>query len=390
LQTLDGLLNQMPTTIDIRTFKTDYNRSLAGSWKMEIGYKFSAVDTDNDLTLSSGPAGELQPDPLLSNHFKYTERINAAYASVSGKLDSKTELLVGLRAEHTYSVGNSITLNNVVERNYLNLFPSIFISRALSNTHQISVSYSRRIDRPNYEFLNPARSYADPFLYSQGNAYLQPQYTQALEFKHAYKSKLFTSLGASYTDDLIFYVLRPVDNITTERIPLNFGKSQVYNLTISFPIKLLDGWTLQTTLLGFYSQFQYNFQDIDFSPKQVSGRLNSTSSVILGKGWTAELSGWLNTPRINALTRSPWLGTLDAGIQKSINARLKAKLSVQDIFHTNGFIGMIDTPGFKRDFTLRFDTRVAMLNLTYTFGNQQLKGIRQRRTGSEEEMQRTN
>lgn len=388
--TYDGLLNEMPTTIDIRTFKTDYNRSLPGKWKMETGYKYSSVRTDNDLTLSMGPVGELQPDPLLSNHFQYTERVNAAYVSVSGKLGTKTEVLAGLRAEHTHSEGNSLTLKNVVERNYLNLFPSVFISRPLSNDHSLSLSYSRRIDRPNYESLNPARGYADPFLYSQGNAYLQPQYTQALEVKHSYKGKIFTSLGASYTNDLIFFVIQPVNSTTTERTPLNIGKSQVYNLTLSFPVKILDKWTLQATLLGFYSQFQYDYQSMRFNVQQASARLNGTSSIILGKGFSAELSGWLNTPRVNALIRSPWLGTLDAGIQKTINTRLKAKLSVQDIFHTNGFIGEIRTPGFQRSFRLAFDTRVAMLNLTYTFGNQQLKGMRQRKTGSEEEMQRTN
>jgi hypothetical protein len=379
----------MPTIINIFTVKTDYNRTLSKNWKMETGYKFSSVRTDNDLTLSLGPAGELQPDPVLSNHFQYTERVNAAYMSLSGKLGSKTEVLAGLRAEHTHSVGNSLTLNQVVERDYVNLFPSVFLSRPLSKNHHLSLSYSRRIDRPNYESLNPARGYADPFLYSQGNAYLQPQYTQAIEIKHGYKGKIFTSLGASYTDDLIFYVIQPVNSTTTERVPLNIGKSQVYNLTLSFPVKIMDGWTMQATLLGFYSQFRYFYQGADYNIQQVSGRLNGASSLIIGKGWTAEVSGWLNTPRINALINSPWLGTVDAGIQKTLSSKLKAKFSMQDVFHTNGFIGEIRTPGYERNFRLKFDTRIAMLNLTYSFGNQQLKTIRQRKTGSEEEMQRT-
>ncbi len=387
---MDGLYNRMPTNIDIRTFKTDYNRSLSGNWKMEAGLKHSSVRTDNNLTLSRGPVDNIQPDPLLSNHFQYTERVNAAYASLSGKLGSKTELMLGLRAEHTHSVGNSLTLNNVVKRDYVNLFPSVFISRPLTKNHSLSLSYSRRIDRPSYESLNPARSYADPYLYSQGNAYLQPQYTQVLEVKHGYKGKIFTSLGASYTGDLIFYVIQPVDNTTTERTPLNIGQSQVYNLTLSFPVKVWEGFTLQTTLLGFYSQFEYIYLGIPMRMQQVSGRLNGTGAFILGKGWTAELTGWLNTPRVNAMVRSPWLGSLDAGLQKTLSSRLKAKFSVQDIFHTNGFVGEIRTPGYNRTFRLSFDTRVAMLNLTYTFGNQQLKGMRQRKTGSEEEMQRTN
>ncbi len=389
-QTLDGLLNQMPTTIDILTFKTDYNRSIAGSWKMETGLKHSLVRTDNNLTISRGPVEDLQPDPLLSNHFQYTERVNAAYVSISGKLAAKTELLLGLRAEHTHSKGNSITLDRVVERDYVNLFPSVFLTRPLTPNHSLSLSYSRRIDRPNYESLNPARSYADPYLYTQGNPYLQPQYTQALELRHGYKEEIFTSLGANYTQDLMFHVIQPVDSVTTERTPLNIGKSQIYNLTISFPITLLKGWTLQTTLTGYYNQFQFIYQEVPMSVQQLSGRINGTSTLLLGKGWTAELSGWINSSRKNAMTRYPWRGSVDAGLQKAVNDRLKAKLSLQDIFHTNWHIGDIQTQNFNQYYKLTFDTRVVMLNLTYSFGNQQLKKVRQRKTGSEEEMQRTN
>lgn len=384
-----GLYTEMPTTIDITTFKMDYERTFTSGWKMETGIKSSTVRNDNDLMLSRG-VEELVPDLDLSNHFLYTERVNAIYSSFGRKLNDKTDIQLGLRAEHTHSVGNSLTSNNFVDRDYLNLFPSLFISRQLQKNHSLTFSYSYRIDRPNYQFLNPGRSYVDPYLYSQGNAYLNPQYTQSLEFRHGYREKIFTSLGTSYISDLIFYVIQPVDSTTTERTPLNIGSSQAYNLTITFPFTFVKGWTMQTTLMGNYSRFQYTYQDTPLTIEQFSGQLNGSNSFVLGKGWTAELTGWLKTPGVNAIVRSPWLGTMDIGIQKAVGSKLKAKLSLQDVFRTNMFLGKIDAPGFRSDLRLNFDTRIVMLNLTYSFGNQQLKGIRQRRTGSEEETQRTN
>ncbi|MDO1450827.1 outer membrane beta-barrel family protein [Rhodocytophaga aerolata] len=387
--TLDGLLNYMPVGITIFTAKTDYSQSLSKSWKMEAGYKYSAVKTDNDLTFSLGPAGELQPNPQLSNHFQYTEQINALYANFWGKPIAATEIILGLRAEHTHPIAHSLNLQKRVERNYLNLFPSVFISRTLSRQNRLTLSYIRRINRPNYELLNPGRSYADPYLYTQGNPYLQPQYTQTLEVKHGYKEKFFTSLSASYTDNLIFTLVQPITQTITERLPSNIGKSQIYTMSVNFPVNLLKGWSLQTTILGYYSRFQYRYLEQPFAVEQLSARLNASSAIILGKGWTAELSGWLNTPRMNTFIHFPWLGTVDAGLQKTLNARLKAKLSVQDLFHTNRIIGEIHTLSFNRDFRITLDTRVAMLNLTYTFGNEKLKGTRQRKTGSEDELQRT-
>ncbi len=386
----DGLLNQMPVSINIYTGKTDYVRSLSKNWKLETGYKHSLVKTDNNLTFSLGPLEELEPDPELSNHFQYKEQINAAYTTLRGKLDANTEAMLGLRAEHTHSIAYSLTGQKRVERNYLNLFPSVFISRALNKQHRLTFSYSRRIDRPNYELLNPARSYVDPYLYSQGNPYLQPQYTQALELKHGYKEKLFTSLSASFTDDLIFYQLQPVTSTVTERLPVNIGKSQVYTLAVSLPVDVLKGWSLQATLLGYYSRFQYRFLEQPVDAGQLWGRFNGSTTFTFGKGWSAELSGWVSTPRRNVFVRSPWQGTLDAGIQKTLSNRLKAKLSLQDVFHSNQVIAHIHTSTYKRDVRIRFDTRIALLNLTYSFGNQQLKGVRQRKTGSEDELQRTN
>jgi hypothetical protein len=142
--------------------------------------------------------------------------------------------------------------------------------------------------------------------------------------------------------------------------------------------------------MGIYSQFQYNYQNTPLRVEQVSGRLNGSNAFTLGRGWTAELNGWLNTPAVDALWRSPWLGSLDTGLQKSLGSQWKAKLSVQDVLHSNQVRGKIRTPTFNSDIRIIFDSRIAMLNLTYAFGNQQLKGNRQRKTSSEEEMQRTN
>jgi hypothetical protein len=98
----------------------------------------------------------------------------------------------------------------------------------------------------------------------------------------------------------------------------------------------------------------------------------------------------VNTPAVDAIWHSPWLGSLDAGLQKSLGSKWKAKLSVQDMLHTNRIIGYISAAGYYNRFHIFMDTRIAMLNLTYAFGNQQLKGMRQRQIGSEEEMKRTN
>lgn len=389
------LLTTQPTTIDIRTAKIDYSRALLTSWKLETGLKWASVTTDNDLTLSNGPSENVQPDPLLSNRFQYTERVSAAYVSVSGKpgrgSNAKTEVQLGLRAEHTQSEGRSLTLNQVVPRNYLNLFPSLFITRALAKGQTLTLSYSYRIDRPNYQTLNPARSYVDPYAYRQGNAFLKPQYTSAVELRYSLKSGLFVSAGANFTTDLVNSVVYGTGGNASYIIWQNAGNAQGYVLTAGWPLTIMQGWQLQTTLLGYYNQFQLDYEGQAVRVSNIAGRINGNNAFTLGGGWTAELTGWVKTPAVQVLDRSPWLGSLDMGLQRAVSPVLKLKLSVQDVFHSNRFASILNVPGkFSADGGFRLDTRVALLNLTYSFGNQKLKGARQRKTGSDDETRRAN
>jgi hypothetical protein len=309
---------------------------------------------------------------------------------MSGKLSGKTDLQAGLRVEHTESVANSITTDRVVKRDYLNFFPSVFISTALSRKQTLAFTYSRRIDRPNYQNLNPGRSYVDPYFFSEGNPFLRPQYTHSFEIKHGLNASIFTSLAASYTDEYIAYFVQPSDSVQSQRIPVNTGESQVYSATVSFPLTPAKGWTMQATIVGLYARYQFLYLETMHRREQLTARLTVSNAFVLGKGWSMEVSGWINAPAVNALHRAPWLGSVDAGLQKAIGSKLKAKLTLQDIFHTNHIRSVIDASDFVRKSKLDFDTRVLLLNITYNFGNDKVKGISQRKTGSEEELKRTN
>lgn len=394
VSTAGGLFLTQASTVDIRTAKVDYNRPLSNGWKLETGLKSALVKTDNELLLSSGPVGALVPDPALSNRFQYTEQVNAAYFSVSGKWGRgdrpKTDLQVGLRAEHTHSEGKSLTLNQIVVREYLKWFPSLFISRPLSARQTLTVSYSYRIDRPNYQNLNPVRSYADPYAYYQGNPYLKPQFTHALEGKLSLATGVFASLGANYTSDLIYFTIHATEGNKSYVTMENLGHSQGYTLTLSWPMTVVKGWQLQTNVLGYYNRFQYDYDGSLLNIQNVAGRLNGNNAFTLGNGWTAELNGWVSTPAVNGIWQSPWLGSLDTGVQKAISNQLKLKASVQDVLHTNRLIATNDVPGYVGKTRITRDTRIALLNLTYSFGNQKLKAERQRRLGSEDETRRAN
>lgn len=171
------LRTRTPAAIHIHTVKADYVLPAGKSLKPEAGAKFSDVSTDNQLNARKQLNGQYVNDTLLTNHFKYDERITAGYVNFHQSYPHLT-VQVGLRAEYTSSTGTLMNAGQQpVRRNYFDLFPAVFVNHTLNDKNEIGVSYSRRIDRPGYDNLNPFIYYIDQYTYQVGNPFLKPQYT---------------------------------------------------------------------------------------------------------------------------------------------------------------------------------------------------------------------
>ena len=390
-QPTDAIRNGMPSAIDIWAFKSDYVHPTKKGGKWEGGVKSSYVQSDNNLVFENYREGEWTLDPTRTNRFKYQENIYAAYANYAGKLGKKTSLQLGLRVEQTRSEGNSVTLNRVVDRQYTNLFPTFFASRQLDTNHVLNFSYSRRIDRPNYQDLNPFVFYLDPYTYQQGNPYLKPQYTNSLQLTHVYKSAFSTSLGYSRTTDVIVREVPgqiPEQNITFVTTD-NLATLDNVNLTISFPLPVAKWWTLQNNLTVYYNHYNSPYLGTQYSVDVVAWNAYVSNSFTLGKGFSAELSGWYNSAALYGFFQSQPQGAFSVGVQKSVlNKKGTLKLNVNDPLWTNKFRGTTRYQDINFRIRARWESRVARLTFTYNFGNQNVKAARQRSTGTEAERNR--
>ncbi|HEV7350708.1 outer membrane beta-barrel protein [Telluribacter sp.] len=381
--------NSMPSNINIGVAKMDYTQ-LVGKAKLEAGLKTSYVASDNNMRFEI-KLDDWSLDPTRTNHFKYTENINAAYTNLSGKINAKTQYQLGLRAEHTHSVGNSVTLNDIRDRNYVNLFPSVFVSRQLDSSNVLNLSYSRRIDRPDYQSLNPFEFYLDPFTFQRGNPNLKPQFTHAFQLAHTYKSFLNTTLAYSKIKDVIVReVPRQIASenktyITTE----NLDNQDNLSLTISMPLPVTKWWTVQTNFTGVYNRYQTFYQNELFDVEQINWNAYVNNQFRLPKGWSAEVSGWYNSASIYGFFQVNPQGMLNLGLQKTmLDKKGTLRLNVNDLFWTNQFKGVAEFNEINLRVQSRWPSRQVRATFTYRFGNQNVKGARQRKTGSDELQQR--
>jgi hypothetical protein len=383
--------NNMPSHIDIAVVKGDY----AHPWKngkLEAGLKSSFVASDNNMIFETH-IDEWALDPSRSNRFKYSENVNAAYLNATGQINKKMSYQLGLRGEHTHSVGNSITLNQIRDRNYFNLFPSLFLSNKLDTNNVLNLSYSRRIDRPNYQSLNPFEFYLDPYTFQRGNPNLKPQYTHAFQAIHTYKSFLNTTVSYSRTKDMIADELP--QQIASENKTFvtadNLDNRDNLSLTISLPVPIKKWWNLQTNFTGSYNHYKSYYLDQQLEIKQVSWNLYATNQFTIKKGWSAEISGWYNSKTFYGLYAAKPMGMLNAGIQKKLmNNKVTLRVNVDDIFWTNKFRGVAIYKDIDFNVRSQWPSRQFRVSMSYSFGNQNVRAARQRNTGSTDLQQRAN
>ncbi|GGI22359.1 outer membrane beta-barrel family protein [Pedobacter mendelii] len=380
------LRNNTDANIDIFAAKTDLTLPINKTIKFEVGLKSSYVITHNDFLSTQFLSGVWQNDLGKSNNFIYKENINAAYVNF-GKEWKVWQIQLGLRAENTHSNGNSVTSNKEVDRNYLSIFPTAFVNQKLNENNNIKYSYSRRVDRPNYQQLNPFAFYMDPYAVDQGNPYLKPQFTDNYEIGYSYKEISF-SVNYSNTKDLITQISQQ-DEVTriVSVIRQNLGRAQNYSANLYFPIKIVKWWSMQNNASLYYNKFSDgNLEGAAYSASKLAYNFNTSQSFILPKNFTIELSFWYESPKVYGVEQTTIpQNALNAGIQKSmLNKKLKLRLSMDDIFLTNYWKGALDYQNVNLRVTNRYTSRKANLSVSYSFGNQNVKSARSRNTATDD------
>lgn len=398
--------SDIPNKFNIIAAKTDYTLPLPGSdAKIEAGLKSSFVKSDNDIKFYNDGAIDMG----RSNHFIYTENINAAYMNYGRKLNDKWNLQAGVRMEHTVSKGESLTLKEQKDRKYLNVFPSLYVTHVINKNNTLNFNYSRRIDRPDYKSLNPFIFFLDPYTYELGNEYLRPQLTDAVEISHTLKQAIVTSIGYSYTNGYFSQIVKNARNEpeileklirynpNTEIDPVNvsfatlenIGTRQTINAGVSFPVKVSKWWNMNNNLSAFYAIYKGELMGDVLNVANLGYNFYTSQNFVVAKGWNAEASMWYNSPVIEGMFSGREIYAINAGISKSLwKNKGSLRLNVNDIFATARWKGQTDFGGVKMNISNVWDSRGVRATLVYRFGNQNVKGARSRQTATSAEQKR--
>ena len=390
--------------IDIYSVKADYEQKL-GKGKLGFGGKAGMVETKNEFERYNVINNNNYFDSARSNHFNYKENVNALYMTYNRGFKGFT-IQLGLRAENTNSTGTSKGYEfNVsqgmhkwkessVGRSYTDFFPSASVAFNKNPMRQWSFSYSRRIDRPRYESLNPFEMKLNDYLYVKGNKDLKPQYTNSFGITHTYKYKLTTQLNYSHVKDMFVQIVEPIEESKAYQTTKNLANQDVVSLNVSYPF-MYKTFMMFNNLTANYSHYKANFGNgrvIDRDIFNWQYFVQNTYRFGKKKDWTAELTGLYLSPFIwEGIFKGKAMGSVDVGLQKNMmQGKATLKASVSDIFKTMHFNGDGNFAGIYNRVNAHWESQQFKLNFTYKFGSSQVKSARQRKTGLEDEAGRTN
>ena len=380
------------TPIDIYVGKLDYSRELSEGITFEAGVKGTLSEFNNDFMVENLIAGEWVSDPQFTAEYTLDEKIGAAYTSLSWQISPKTGAKAGLRYEYTDSNLGTLTEPDIVDREYGNFFPSLFLSRDLAEGQQLQLSYSRRINRPAYTNLAPFVIFLDPNTLMTGNVALQPSYSNNFSLGYRIQS-WFVSVNYGYTDDAISGFQPQVDPETNQQVnaAVNMDFQQDVGLSVSFPVQITSWWSMRNNLVGFWQDNQFTFGDEVVRLDGATFRGNTTQSITLPWEVNLEISGFFMSPVAFGLVRSKPFGDIAIGLQKQLSDRSSLRLNAANLLEGN-WESEANQPEIDLNYRglFGFAERRIRLTYSYNFGNTGVKAARNRQTGSADERGRVN
>ncbi len=359
-------------------FQADYTQPFEkAKAKFETGYRMSYRDLLNDFYADSvnHTFQQTVTDSSLTNAFRYKELINAVYAIYGGSY-KKFSYKLGMRLEYSIVKGiQSVQqINNM--RYYFDYFPSASFSFKLPKNNDIALSYSKRINRPQPEQLNPFASREDPFNILTGNPNLDPAYSHNLELTHtaSFKKGVFLTTTLYYRNTQnMFTRYRIVDSTGLSIVTfdnLNTGQNAGAEFTIRGNI--FKWWSVMGNVNLFYNKlngsiptetaytsaqsFQYNF------------RIMNTFT--FWENASLQLMVNYRSPFKYLQGKIRQFVFASIGFKKDIlkDKRGTIALNVNDVFHTMYF-GVNNSGSTFSGNTKRFwESTIGTITFTYRFG----------------------
>lgn len=377
----------------IKNYSAKADLSLPYNWaNISFGAKYAYTHTLNDLQVYDHTSGTPVLNTDQSNLFFYKEHNEALYFSANKKLSAKWESQVGLRMEATQTEGVAQNTDQKNSNSYVQFFATAYLTYIPNEAHSFAMNYSRRIRRPDFDYLNPFIVRSSPYFYSEGNPFLRPSFIDNIAFSYTrnqqWVSTLYYTRISDFSQELS--IINPATNVT-RLSPLNYANTSQIGISTYYHFNKWHWW-------NSFTGFNVNYQQIRSKSQYISSTkgynaylysnndfsLNQSKSILLGINYAFQPAGRYQFFDISALHM------LDVSMKfLTWHQKLSITLVAEDLLNGQRPLIAFTSNTIQNNVRNYNDTRGFRLSLSYTFGNNNIKTT-QREQGNTEERSRTN
>ena len=381
------IFTEKESPFDIKVSKVDFESLLPKKIKITAGIKYVKSDFTNINSVNID--GEIQEK--YSNQSILDEHILAGYSQANFDITKKIKIQAGFRYEYTDTYVHSGFGETFIDREYGNLFPSLFLGYKLNDFNNLNISYSKRISRPAFTDMAPMLIFLDLNTAVFGNLSLRPSYSRNYQIDYRYKS---VGLSAQYSNEKdVFARFSPTIDTETNFItysPNNLDKRETITAILNFPIIPIKNWKIRYFTSLSYSEVNGLVDTRLINNSITSLRFNMNNDFNITDSFTIQVIGFYQTKRnLNNGGYMRPMGKLDISAQKKLDENIILTLNGTNLLNTMKFRPMIDTPELNllQMAEFNFLKPQAKITLTYNFGN---SNVKTKKIKSAEESKRIN
>ncbi|HZV71057.1 MAG TPA: outer membrane beta-barrel protein [Saprospiraceae bacterium] len=377
------------TPINIKVGKIDYNSGIGKKMKLETGIKGTVSHFTNDVGVDYLTGQDWNEDPMLTAKYDLNEDILAGYASIETPVFAGINLKAGLRYEHTNSNLGSAEQPDIVDRQFGEWFPSVFLSKDFNENNSVNLAYSKRITRPTFDDMAPFIIFLDPSTFFSGNPALQPATSDNFKIGIRHKSILF-SVEYSVEDSSIAQFQSSVIEGTNKQLLFaeNLKDTKTVNFTLTLPVTPVKWWNMSYNIIGGTQTTRKYFNGKLTSFDFAGFGFFSSQTITLPADFTFEATGYYGSGGLFGVVAIKAYGAINVGLQKKFGeSGGTLRMGYDDLLNSQKFTGESDLPELNQFFkaSLRFSQPTFKISFTQNFGNQKVKSIGEHKSGAEEE-----
>jgi outer membrane receptor protein involved in Fe transport len=349
---------------------------------INTSYQTIGIDTYSE---SAAYLSGFTEDTLSNFKYSYNEQVYALFGVYNQQV-KKLTIQAGLRFEQAFQIPNLISDSIRIVNGYYNVFPSGLLKYDMTENTQVSLSFYKRLRRPDAEELNPFTSYADPLNLRRGNPFLNPQYVNGIEVGFLYDKNKFsftTTVFYKKTNDVITRVREFYPDLTAAMTFANLNANHDIGNSTIIQFKPFSFWKNTFSFNVNYIKYEHNNSTDNWN---VDGFVWNVKYVGGFEFWnktaTIQINAAYNSPRFSVQGIAQRRAPIDiSGEKLFLDGNLSIGFKVSDIFNKQGFYFKVDQTAVTQYSEFKWLTRRYYLTLSYKFGKLEVSN-KKKATGS--------